>query len=84
MHLSLKLIIYFFPLLTCQTKTYHVTPYVDGSILIVLNIYSSGLKVVQNWIDGLPWWLSVKESATNVGDTGSIPGQGRSHMLRNS
>lgn len=54
MHLSLKLIIYFFPLLTCQTKTYHVTTYVDGSILIVLNIYSSSLKVLQNEWMGFP------------------------------
>ena len=31
---------------------------------------------------GLPWWLSGKESACNagdMGDTGSIPGLGRSH-----
>ena len=27
---------------------------------------------------GLPWWLSVKESACNAGDPGSIPGSGRS------
>ena len=27
---------------------------------------------------GLPWWLSGKEFSCNVGDTGSIPGQGRS------
>ena len=27
---------------------------------------------------GLPWWLSSKESACNVGDRGSIPGSGRS------
>ena len=27
---------------------------------------------------GLPWWLSGKESACQVGDTGSIPGLGRS------
>ena len=27
---------------------------------------------------GLPWWLSHKESAFNAGDTGSIPGLGRS------
>ena len=26
----------------------------------------------------LPWWLSGKESACNVGDVGSIPGLGRS------
>ena len=27
---------------------------------------------------GLPWWLSSKEYACNVGVTGSIPGSGRS------
>ena len=28
--------------------------------------------------DGLPWWLSGKESPCNAGDPGSIPGLGRS------
>ena len=27
---------------------------------------------------GLPWWLSGKESACNVGDLSLIPGSGRS------
>ena len=27
---------------------------------------------------GLPWWLSNKEFACNIGDLGSIPGSGRS------
>ena len=27
--------------------------------------------------NGLPWWLSGKESACNAGDIGSIPGLGR-------
>ena len=27
---------------------------------------------------GLSWWLSSKESTCNAGDTGSIPGSGRS------
>ena len=27
---------------------------------------------------GLPWWLTVKESACNVQDLGLIPGSGRS------
>ena len=27
---------------------------------------------------GLAWWLSSKESACDSGDTGSIPGSGRS------
>ena len=29
-------------------------------------------------------WLTGKESATNAGDTGSIPDPGRSHMLWSS
>ena len=29
-------------------------------------------------INGLPWWLSGKESACQAGDAGSIPGSGRS------
>ena len=29
-------------------------------------------------IAGLRWWLSGKESSCNVGDSGSIPGSGRS------
>ena len=30
------------------------------------------------YIEGLPWWLNDKESACQVGDSGSIPGLGRS------
>ena len=33
---------------------------------------------------GLPWWLSGKESACNVGNSGSIPGSGRSSGEGNS
>ena len=33
---------------------------------------------VVNFYLGLPQWLSGKESAFSVGDTGSIPGSGRS------
>ena len=29
---------------------------------------------------GLPWWLSGKESHTSAGNTGLIPDAGRSHM----
>ena len=32
---------------------------------------------------GLPWWLSGKESVYNAGDTGLIPGSGRSPGGRN-
>ena len=28
--------------------------------------------------EGLPWWLSSKESTCNAGDAGLIPGSGRS------
>jgi len=34
-----------------------------------------------NLFEGVPWWLSSKESSSNAGDTGvtgSIPGSGRS------
>ena len=33
---------------------------------------------IQNWIKGLPRWLSGKESACQAGDAGLIPGSGRS------
>ena len=29
-------------------------------------------------VNGLPWWLSAKESARNVEDPGSVPGLGKS------
>ena len=29
-------------------------------------------------VEGLSWWLDVNESACNEGDSGSIPGSGRS------
>ena len=32
------------------------------------------------FIFGNPWWLSVKNLPANVGNAGSIPGPGRSHM----
>ena len=32
----------------------------------------------ESTVRGLPWWLSYKESTCNAGDTGSIPGSGRS------
>ena len=31
---------------------------------------------------GLPWWLSGKECFRNVGDTGLIPGLGRSQAWK--
>ena len=40
----------------------------------------SMISPVVQWLRGLPWWLSGKESTCNaraIGDTGSIPGWGR-------
>ena len=34
--------------------------------------------LAKNYVSGLPWWLSGKESACSAGDPGSIPGSGRS------
>ena len=42
------------------------------------------LKSIKLHTLGIPWWLSGKESATNAGDTGLIPGLGRSHMLQSN
>ena len=36
------------------------------------------MAVTQERVAGLPRWLSGKESACQAGDTGSIPGSGRS------
>ena len=33
--------------------------------------------------EGLPWWLSSKESAANAGDMGWIPGLGRPPVEEN-
>ena len=33
--------------------------------------------MILNVTDGLPWWLSGKESTCNAGDAGLIPGSGR-------
>ena len=39
-------------------------------------------QVTMNWFtldnNGLPWWLSSKESPCNAGDPALIPGSGRS------
>ena len=54
--------------------------YFEGSSLGVL---VESLPEIQSlnkfclWV-GLPWWLSSKEFSWNVGDSGSIPGLGRS------
>ena len=42
------------------------------------NLQLVGLTVMYALIQGLPRCLSGKESVCNVGDTGSVPGSGRS------
>ena len=37
-------------------------------------------KKKKKFIMGLPWWPSGEESPGSAGDTGPIPGLGRSHM----
>ena len=36
------------------------------------------LYTIHDHYNGLPWWLSGKESACNAGDAGSVPGLGGS------
>ena len=50
---------------------YHLSPFTADS---------SPLRVIR----GLPWWFSGKESPANAGDSGSIRGPGRYHMLKNN
>ena len=41
-------------------------------------VSSSQIIQLHYRVAGLPWWLSGKESSCSVGDSGSIPGPGRS------
>ena len=41
------------------------------------------IEINYNMVLGLPKWLSGKESASNTGDTGSVPGSGRSPGVGN-
>ena len=43
-------------------------------------LITEGLSVRKSWLCyfGIPWWLRCKESACGAGDSGSIPGSGRS------
>ena len=52
----------------------------DYPIIKVFFLQNSDLRIINivGKETGLPWWLSGKESSCNVGDSGSIPGSGRS------
>ena len=45
-------------------------------IILVIIKYSASLYCKLGSIQGFPRWLSAKESAHNVGDSGSIPVSG--------
>ena len=47
-------------------------------IFLVVNIVGIHQLGQVTATDGLPWWLSGKESACNAGVIGLIPGSGRS------
>ena len=48
-----------------------------GSVYMLFLFFGFYLHIIL-WSYGLPQWLNGKESACNAGDTGSIPGSGRS------
>ena len=50
---------------------------------ILKSWYSCGFEIWNMYLNGLPRWLSGKESAYSAGDAGSIPGSGRSPGGRN-
>ena len=54
---------------------HELSSYTDQGWNCVLSVY---LLCVCRSFTGLPWWLSSKESACSAGDTGLIPGVGRS------
>ena len=45
---------------------------------ILLCVYIYVCMYIHTYISGLPWRLRGKESTCNAGETGSIPGLGRS------
>ena len=56
--------------------------FVKNRIYVIICREKSKLNI-SKWLftimtNGLPWWLSGKESSCNVQDVGSIPGLGRS------
>ena len=64
-------------------KLYNMWSFVvDSSVFdgFLKNIYLALIYVslMANEAYILPWWLSGKESACNVGDTGAVPGLERS------
>ena len=71
---------------------YNILVHLFGRYL--LNTYcvpGTVLSAADAWVieskktnDGLPWWRSGWESATNARDTASSPGLGRSHMPRSN
>ena len=49
-----------------------------------LNEWAAELTIFKKQLEGFPGGAVVKNPAANAGDTGSIPGPGRSHMPRSN
>ena len=66
-----------------ETKHRENTKKKTSSIsIITLNINDSKILLKREW--GVPCGPVVKNLPANAGDMGSIPGLGRSHMLRSN
>ena len=51
---------------------------------LVTRIYTEFLQINKKMIGDFPGGAVVKNPPANAGDTGSIPGPGRSHMPRSN
>ena len=61
----------------CWSFSFSISPSNEYSGLISSKLLVF-IKMLPSMGGGLLWWLRSKESACNAGDTGSIPGSGRS------
>ena len=58
-----------------QTLSHTLLPIHPGQKILLMYFFPNWQQV--QTVQGLPWWLSGKESACQEGDVGSIPGLGR-------
>ena len=61
----------------CWSFSFSISPSNEYSELISSKLLVF-IKMLPSMRGGLLWWLRSEESACNAGDTGSIPGSGRS------
>ena len=60
--------------LTCMLKRINM-----ANFLVDIFDTNTFFKIKEE-MAGFPWWLSGKSPPANAGDTGLIPGPGRSHV----